>query len=445
MGERDRRDPVLVPKAGDTGAPPDARALSPTGSTVQPAAGPPPSDVPPFPPPPASRAERLGTAVGGLAARLGPTDRAVLGFYLLTRVALALITYCSAWLFGPSGDQQDPQPFLQSWGQWDWAHLENIAKYGYFANPDAFNPGHPENREAFFPGFPLAVRFLQPITGSYLGAGMLVSLVAGGVAVVALARIAGLDDPEHADATGRRAALFLLVSPCAVFLAAPYTEALFLAFALPAWLAARRGAWVRACVLAAGATATRISGIFLVAAILVAFLLAGHDRRRWLRLPAFAVPALPLGAYMWYLHAHTGDWLKWKHVEEQGWYRTGTWPWDAWQHTWAAAFGHTQTAGYALEFQAELVAMVVGAVLLVVLVVRRRWAESLYVGLNVYAFGTSYWYMSVDRATLLWWPLWIGLAMLATRYRTVRLGWLAVSVPLAAVWVVGFTSGHWMG
>ncbi|OEJ34937.1 hypothetical protein BGK67_29645 [Streptomyces subrutilus] len=75
------------------------------------------------------------------------------------------------------------------------------------------------------------------------------SFVAGGVAVLALARIARHHLP-HPDA-GRRAVLFLLFSPCAVFLAAGYTEALFLALALPAWLAALRRNWPAAAVLAA--------------------------------------------------------------------------------------------------------------------------------------------------------------------------------------------------
>ncbi len=76
----------------------------------------------------------------------------------------------------------------------------------------------------------------------WTAAGLLVSLVAGAVAAVALARIAALHLPGSR--AGGRAALFLLVSPCAVFLAAGYSEALFLALALPAWLAARRQRWL---------------------------------------------------------------------------------------------------------------------------------------------------------------------------------------------------------
>ncbi len=58
----------------------------------------------------------------------------------------------------------------------------------------------------------------------------------------------------------------------AVFLAAPYAEALFAALAFWAWLLARRGAWVWAGLLAAGATLVRVNGLFLAIGLVVLFL-----------------------------------------------------------------------------------------------------------------------------------------------------------------------------
>src|SRR5581483_554825 len=95
-------------------------------------------------------------------------------------------------------------------------------------------------------------------------AGLTVSLCAGCVAVVALARLASLD---HGPDAARPAVLFLSVCPLTVFLTAGYTEALFLAFALPAWLQARRGRWWVAGALAAGASTVRVTGLFLAAAL----------------------------------------------------------------------------------------------------------------------------------------------------------------------------------
>ena len=57
----------------------------------------------------------------------------------------------------------------------------------------------------------------------------------------------------------------------------------------------------------------------------------------------------------------------------------------------------------------------VGALLSVLLLWRRRWAQAGYVGVQVFAFATSYWFMSVNRAVLLWFPLWL-LAAAAARH-----------------------------
>jgi hypothetical protein len=80
-----------------------------------------------------------------------------------------------------------------------------------------------------------------------------------------------------------------------------------------------------------------------------------------------------------------------------------------------------------------------------VLLVRRSWGEAVYVGAQVAVLATSSFYASVARATLLWWPLWILLAVAGTRYRWVHAVYLTLAVPLAAAGIVAFTQGQWVG
>lgn len=192
-------------------------------------------------------------------------------------------------------------------------HYQHIAQYGYFDPFPGIDPAS-DNRVAFFPGFPLVLRAVHTVVPDGTVARLLISLVSGAVAVVALARIAGLGRPDGAPA-GQRAAGFLLLSPAAVFLAA---------------------------------------------AITVEFLLARDDLRGRRRLRSLlwwcAAPAVPATAYTVYLHAHTG------------------------------------------EFQVELLAMAVG-VLLLLLLLHRRWPEVGYIGLSLWALGTSYRYLSIPGAT----------------------------------------------
>ncbi|MFE1771603.1 mannosyltransferase family protein [Streptomyces sp. NPDC059008] len=380
---------------------------------------------------------------GRLWGRLGRDDREVLWLYLLTRVGLWTTAYCVRWLFPQHGATRLPLPVLAPWQQWDWWHYQHIAQDGYF--PGGGGPwvlGW-DNREAFFPGFPLALRAVHVVVPHWTAAGLVISFVAGGIAVLALARIARLALRDVG--AGRRAVLFFLLSPCAVFLAAGYTEALFLALALPAWHAAQRHNWPLAGVLASLAVTVRVSGLFLAAALAVHWLTTTRPRPRWRALPWLALPALPPLLHSWYLRLHTGDWMAWKHAQERGWHRDFHTPWEAFRHTWNAAFGQTQTTGYAIEFQAEILAMLLGLLLTGLLLYRRRWPEAVYTGLSLWALGTSYWYMSVPRATLLWWPLWVLIAARSVRHPRVTTAYACLAAPLMTVLAVTFMTGHWAG
>jgi hypothetical protein len=272
---------------------------------------------------------------------------------------------------------------------------------------------------------------------------LLISYVAGAIAVLALARIARLHLPDPN--ASQRTVLFFLLSPCSIFLAVGYTETLFLALALPAWLAVQRRSWPIAAILTALATTVRVSGLFLAVAIALQFALTVRTRRRWSPLPWLALPALPIALYGWYLYAHTGDWMAWKHAEDRGWYRDFHTPWEAWSNTWQAAFGHTQDTGYAFMSQAELLAMLVGLFLFGLLIWRRHWPEAAYIGLNLWSLGTSFWYTSIPRATLLWWPLWISLAAWSLRKPRFNAVYLCLATPLTTVFALTFLSGRWAG
>ncbi|MET9512565.1 mannosyltransferase family protein [Streptomyces flavidovirens] len=413
----------------------------------------PPAQPARTPVPGSTTATGPGTSRRGLGLRrrrgfwlgLGLDDRNVLLLYVLTRAGIWTTAYCTRWLFAGDRKARDVPPALSSWGQWDWWHYLHIAQEGYF--PGGAGPWTDgwDNREAFFPGFPLVLRAVHVVIPDWTVAGLLISFVSGAVAVLALARIARLHLPAADSALGQRAVLFFLLSPCAVFLAAGYTESLFLALALPAWLAARRRNWPLAGILACLATGVRVSGLFLAAAIAVHFVVATDPRKQWRSIPWIALPALPAALYTWFLHAHTGDWMAWNHAQERGWYRNFHAPWEAWQHTWKAAFAHTQSTGYAVMFQAELVTMAVGLLLLGVLLRRRGWPEAVYIGLSLWALGTSYWYTSVPRATLLWWPMWVLLAAWSLRRPWVKSAYVCVVAPLSTVLAVTFLSGRWAG
>lgn len=361
-----------------------------------------------------------------------------LRLWVATRLSVAVLSFAAVWTV--LGDRAADVPsWLSAWDRWDVGLFVKVARFGYQGRPQHYDD---RGIVAFFPGQPLALRAVHAVVGNWIAAGLLISAVAGAVAVVALARLGAL---ERDSETGSRAVLYLTLSPFAVFLAAGYSEALFLAFALPAWLAARRGRWWLAGVLGAGAGAVRVTAVFLAAALVVQWLVDPGARRQLRDVVALVLPLTTVAAYVVYLHAITGDWLAWPHAQEAGWGRSFTAPWTALHTTWSAAVDPRQGAAYSWSFRAEIAAVVVGVVLCVVLLVLRRWAELVYVGGQVVALATSSYYLSVARATLLWWPLWLLLARAGRRWEWAHLGYLAVAPALMAVEVVTFVTGHWVG
>ncbi|REE97243.1 hypothetical protein DFJ69_2707 [Thermomonospora umbrina] len=333
----------------------------------------------------------------------------------------------------------DGRPYLDRWAQWDAVRFMDLATHGYDGVPGRpEDPGWP----AFFPGYPLLLRAVGVVIPDLRVAGLLISLVAGTITMVALSRLAEREGPEG---SGRRAVIALLAGPPAVFLFAGYSESVFLALALPAWLLARRGHWVAAALLATPASAVRITGLFFVLALIVEYVVGEKGRREvgWRPMAWLALPFAPLAAYSFYQWTRTGDWLAWQHAQEAGWDRHLVWPWESFQTTWRAAFQTDYE--FTLAFRIELAAAVVGVVLTVVLLVKRRWPEFTYVGLQLAALLLSSYYLSVGRAMLLWWPLWIGIAGLAARRPGLYAGAVAASVPFAVLMLLTFTSGGWAG
>ncbi len=393
-----------------------------------------------------------------------PQVRSAAGLWLASKAMLAVLAWAASWVMRPAGQAA---PLWAAWEHWDAAQFRLIAERGYgrLAGSD---------RIAFLPGFPLLLRAAHLLIGSWAADELVVTSAASFLAVLGLIRLA--DDCRPG--SGTRAAVFLLASPAAVFLSVGYSEAAFLAAALPAWRAARAGRWTRAAVLAAVACAIRVSGIFVLAGLAVLAVqevtsglpAAARDatsRSRGapgaartgppaaVRRPAaarslglaarLAIPLLPLAAYEAYLYRGTGDWLAWDHAERAGWGRYFGDPVRTFTTTWRAAFGLEFRPPLAFMFQLELAAMAVLAGTAAWLAWRRRWAEAVYAALTVAAFGFGTWYESVPRALLLMWPLWCGLAGLAGRRRLAGWLWLAVSAPLMVVTALLYLSGSWAG
>lgn len=332
---------------------------------------------------------------------------------------------------------------------WDVQHFTRLAEGGYFAEPDGL-------LMAFFPGLPAVLAMGLGLGLPVAITGVVLSLLCSGVAAVALLRLGG-----------PWAAVAWLFAPTAVFTTVPYTESLFCALAFWAWERARSERWLPAAVLCGLACTVRVSGLFLIGALLVLIVTtrglswATRGRRAGLML----IPVAVIGAYASYLHALTGSWTAWYHAQSTGWVRQLTWPWESFRNTIPAIVpgAFADHPWWAAVFRGEMISMAVGlAVVVGCLVLTRRaraagetrmWAEASWVGVQVVAFSLSYWFFSVNRATLLWFPLWMLLARWGTwrparaglrvSHRTVVIAAFVLELVLMLWWSWLFFTGHW--
>ena len=347
--------------------------------------------------------------------------RFVVQGWLATRLLMLMV---GAWVMATTG-----RTFDQVVGNWDVGHFVAIARDGY-VDP---------RRMAFFPGFPALLRGGLELGVSPYVFGMLLAAAGSLAAAFALHRLGGV-----------WAATAWLVAPTGVFTLVPYTESLFSAAAFWAWERAIRGRWGAACVLAALACTLRVSGLFLVGALAVLALTQGARGvgRRWVWL---LLPAAVVLAYAAYLYHLTGTWTAWYAAQASGWQRGLTAPWDSFAHSWASVQpgSYPEHPEWVWVFRAEMVSMAVGVIVTVVALARRRVAEAAWVGVQVLAFSLSYWFMSVTRAVLLWFPLWTQVGVVADRLERSRPGVAVLVVAALAsiaaqlVWAWLFFTGRW--
>ena len=375
----------------------------------------------------AQRPGGLPTPVSRWLGRLSPDDRAALGIWAAAHAALLVLAWAAAWAFRGTLAHA---PLTGGFEHWDAVLLRNIAQYGYFG------PHAVPNNAAFFPGYPLVLSATHLLVRNWVLSELAVSAVAGCFAVVSLARLA------H----DRRAVLYLVTAPAAIFLMVGYAEALFLALAIPAWRAASRGRWWVAALLAGLAGLVRPDALFLILALAVMALTGRQPGRVRLANAARACVALAgPAAYEIYLRTQTGSWMTWSHALRNGWDLHLSSPAQALRTTWWAAFRHAFSAGTAFEFQVELGVMAVMLLAALAFACWQRWPEAVYCGLAVVAFGTSTWYQTCPRTLLLLFPVWVALARLAAARPWITSAYLAVSVPIAVVLGMLYLSGQWAG
>lgn len=404
---------------------------------------------------------RLAAYVGSMSSAVTPAEevtrpwrRSIIAggwVWLASHALMALVTlvYHMPRIKDGQNPYQEVGPpvrdLVMRWHWWDSYHYHIIAEQGY---------GNPPQTTAFFPFYPLAARaFHLVVPGDMFYSQLAVSTICSLVVLVLLHRLVTY---EFGGELASRTIFYFAAYPFAFFLNIGYNESMFLAFAIGALYAARRGRWWTAGVLAGISSGTRSAGVLLAGAILFEYLRQRGFRLRAIRFNVASVLLVPsgLGLFMIYCWSRFDDPLQFSKVQAS-WGRTLTPPWET---LWSAArllndghYLHPLHVYNVIDLTFTLAAMVV-----LVLAVVGPWRlrpDQMYLVLFgwlglalmlVYPIAPPVPMTSFERYVIELIPVFMVLAKMGSNRNFERL-YLMPAIGMQAIWMVMIMNRLWAG
>ncbi|HZI19571.1 MAG TPA: hypothetical protein VEY09_13350 [Pyrinomonadaceae bacterium] len=387
-----------------------------------------------------------------LAGWLGPAERQVVWTVLAVK-AVVLLFGAQAYTVATNRLLSSPRGWLEIWDRWDAPHYLDLASEGYVAE------GVEARWIVFYPLYPWLVRLAAFFVRDYLAAAFLVSGLASVALGLVLYRLARLDETEEV-ALG--SVFFLLIFPTAYFLHVGYTESLFLALTVGAFLAARRRVWWAAGLLGFLCGLTRVNGLLLVPALAAeAYLQRREDRRgavggrgaaagrrrewrqewrlEWLWCGAAGAG---FGCYLLLNYWVFGHPLEFLRAQEAYWGKSLTWPWTGLQGTWRALWTRAPSEAQTVGGQ-ELLFTALGAGCTVWAWARLRASYAVWMTLNWLLWTSTKFVLSVPRYTLVLFPVFILFARAAGEHAVWRAVLVVWSLLFMGFFVTQFVQGKW--
>jgi hypothetical protein len=362
------------------------------------------------------------------------------GWLLLMFAVSRLVVIMLMWLSrhiierGPhvnvSGQMHHGGTLLDLLTQWDGVWYRLLAKEGY-------GPPTPEIAAAFFPVYPLLVRYVTHLVPDIQVASLIVSngcLLGAAFLFIRLLRL------DYDELVCRRAITFLMFNPVSFFLSSAYTESTFLLLSVGALLAARQGKWLVASMCGGCLTATRAPGLVIAAPLLAEYLLQwrarGAQLRALLRPQLLWLALIPAGLalYMYYFYINRGNFFVPMQAQSRGWDKTLTFPWQTF--LWPLSFPASHVRLYQMIVGAAIVLTGVGFYL------------KLRATYLVYAVAALLFYLAwgslegLPRYVSILFPIHIILAVASCRWKWLYEPLLAFSIALLALCTILFANAY---
>src|SRR3990172_2874901 len=301
-----------------------------------------------------------------------------------------------------------PAPsLLDIWNKWDSPSYLDIAENGYRKFGDEMWV-----RIVFFPLYPFFIRLFRR---------------------------------SYTEEAAIRSVLYMSVFPTAYFFHAGYTESLFLALTIASFYYAREDRWLLAGFLGMLASATRITGIFLVPALLIEYLSQKEFRIKNLKLNFLYLGLIPICfiAYLVINYVTFENAFAFLIAQREYWYKSLTPPWRGLLWAWDRMLWEGgDPASRLMVGGAEFMFGIFGLLCTIWSFIHLRVSYGIYMHLTSTAATSTSFLLSVPRYTLSMFPIFILLALGAGR-REIHYLITIISLLLYSLFLIIFAQGLW--
>lgn len=360
-----------------------------------------------------------------------PSVRAAVSLFAVAKV---LLLWFGVQAYLAVTDQPLPAHWLEIWNRWDAPHYVDIIRNGYVSTGEA------ARWIVFFPLFPWLSRGVMFIVRNAVTSAFVVSTIASLAAPWLLYRLAEIDEGSE---RAQSAVFFLAIFPTSYFLHIGYTESLFLALSLGAFVAARRGKWAVAGIVGALAALSRINGVLLIPALVLEAWSEWRKTRRfdarWLWIAFIGVG---LAIYLALNKSVAGSFFAFRTYQRDVWNRRPAMPWvsiyDAWLSVWERGPQQSIMVGWQeLFFTLIAIAVTVWAWF------RLRPSYAAWATLNVLLWTSTGFLLSAPRYALAVFPIYLCFARISENRPVVRTAIVIWSLIFLGLFATLFVAGKW--
>jgi len=220
----------------------------------------------------------------------------ILLHFLISLFADKIIPYQGFFAYPELLKNYDLPKFIYSLANFDGVYYLKIAKDGY-----------QQFEQAFFPLFPLLIRWLTLVTKNYLLSGLVIVYLSFFTAFIFLKKLLQKNLKNY---NYQSVIFFLLVFPTSFFFISVYTESLFFLFLILFFYFFDQKKYFLSAVFGFFASLTRINGVLLIIPFLTKFIIDLKNKKNRRDLLFYSLlPIIGMVIYMTYLYLSTGDFL----------------------------------------------------------------------------------------------------------------------------------------